>query len=94
MRDLLLSLIIPAGLIWGVTFRARIEIIVLNWIWFQRPYDFSYGLWNSAPLFTLALGVAILSNILRGQFRPEISADPNRLHLPAAVDHAKRDIRV
>lgn len=70
MRDLLLSLMIPAGLIWGV-FSAPGSIVVLNWIWFQRPYDFSYGVWNSAPLFALALGVAILSNILRGQFRPK-----------------------
>jgi len=70
VRDLLLSLMISAGLIWGVL-SAPGSIVVLNWIWFQRPNDFSYGVWNSAPLFTLALGVAILSNILRGQFRPK-----------------------
>lgn len=69
MRDLLLSLIIPAGLLWGIL-SAPGSIIVLNWFWFQRPNDFSYGAWNSAPLFALALGVAILSNVLRGQFRP------------------------
>lgn len=70
MRDLLLSLIIPAGLVWGV-FSAPGSIIVLNWIWFQRPYDFSYGLWNSAPLFAAALAIALFSNLLRGQFRPQ-----------------------
>jgi probable O-glycosylation ligase (exosortase A-associated) len=68
VRDLLLSLLIPAGLLWGL-FSAPGSIIVLNWIWFQRPYDFSMGMWNTAPLFMLALGIAILSNVLRGQFR-------------------------
>lgn len=68
MRDLLLSFMIPAGLIWGIL-SAPGSIIVLNWIWFQRPYDFSMGMWNTAPLFMLALGIAILSNVLRGRFR-------------------------
>lgn len=69
MRDLLLSLLIPAGLIWGL-FSASGSILVLNWIWFQRPYDFSMGLWNSTPLFMISLGIALSSNVLRGKFRP------------------------
>lgn len=69
MRDLLLSLLIPAGLIWGL-FSASGSILVLNWIWFQRPYDFSMGLWNSAPLFLVSVGIALASNVVRGKFRP------------------------
>lgn len=68
MRDLLLSVLIPAGLLWGV-FSAQGSILVLNWIWFQRPYDFSMGMWNTTPLFMVALGIAILSNLVRGELR-------------------------
>lgn len=72
MRDLFLSLTIPAALIWAL-FSAQGSILVLNWIWFQRPYDFSYGAWNSLPLFKVALGIALLSNLVRGQLRPRFT---------------------
>lgn len=71
MRELLISLLIPAGLVWAL-FSAPASIIVLNWICFQRPYDFSWGLWNQMPVFQAALIVALVSNILRGRFRPRL----------------------
>lgn len=69
MRDIVLGIAIPAALIWAL-FSAQGSILVLNWIWFQRPYDFSWGFWNTMPLFQIALAIAILSNLVRGQFRP------------------------
>lgn len=68
MRDLFLGVTIPAALIWAL-FSAPGSILVLNWIWFQRPYDFSYGTWATLPLFKVALGVAVISNLLHGQLR-------------------------
>lgn len=70
MRDLLLGILIFSGLAWGL-FSARGSIIILNWVWFQRPYDFSWGFWNTIPAFQIFLAVAIISNLLRGllQFR-------------------------
>ncbi len=70
MRDLFLSLAIPGGLLYAL-YSASGSILVLTWICFQRPHTFSYGLWNRLPTFMLALGIAILSNVLRGQFRPK-----------------------
>jgi probable O-glycosylation ligase (exosortase A-associated) len=72
MRDLFLGVAIPAALIWAL-FSAPGSILVLNWIWFQRPYDFSYGTWASLPLFKVALGVAVISNLLHGQLRPKFT---------------------
>lgn len=68
MRDYVLSIAIPIALIWGLR-SATGSILVLNWIWFQRPYDFSWGIWNTLPLFQIALAIAIISNSLRGQLR-------------------------
>jgi probable O-glycosylation ligase (exosortase A-associated) len=68
MRDLLLGLLISAGLAWGL-FSAPGSVIILNWIWFQRPYDFSWGFWNAIPAFQIALAIAIISNLFRGQLR-------------------------
>lgn len=70
MRDLFLGVVIPAALVWAL-FSAPGSILVLNWIWFQRPYDFSWGIWNTRPLFLIALAIAILSNLLHGQLRPK-----------------------
>lgn len=72
MRDVFLSIAIPAGLIFGL-FSAPGSVLVLNWIWFQRPYAFSWGIWNTLPVFTIALGIAIVSNILHGTFKPRIT---------------------
>ena len=66
MRDIFLWIIISSGLAWGV-FSAPGSIIFLNWIWFQRPYDFSWGFWNTVPMFQIALVVAIVSNLLKKQ---------------------------
>ncbi|CDI01111.1 membrane hypothetical protein [Candidatus Competibacter denitrificans Run_A_D11] len=66
MRDVLLTIIISGGLIWGF-FSAPVSILVLNWICFQRPYDFSWGLWNNLPVFKIALGVAVFSNLIYGR---------------------------
>src|SRR5690606_16380938 len=49
------------------------SVLVLNWIWFQRPYDFSWGIWNTMPMFQIALAIAIFSNVVRGQFRPRVT---------------------
>lgn len=68
MRDVFLDILIPVSLIWGF-FSAPASIIILNWISFQRPYDFSWGVWNTLPVFQIALFIAIFSNVARGQFR-------------------------
>ena len=67
MRDLVLSILISAALLAGL-FSAAGSIYVLTWIWFQRPYDFAWGFWSSAPVFQVAFLIALLSNIARGQF--------------------------
>lgn len=67
MRDLLLTLLIPLGLVAGL-FSAPLAVLVLHWIWFQRPYDFSWGLWNTAPTFQIALIFAVASALLHKQF--------------------------
>ena len=72
MRDLALTLAIPLALIWGL-FSPQVSVLVMNWIWFQRPYDFSWGMWNTLPTFKIALAVAILSNVMHGQFRPRLT---------------------
>ncbi len=69
MRNLFLTIFIPAALLWGL-WSAPASILVLTWIWFQRPYDFAWGFWNTLPVFRIALAVALVSNIARGQFRP------------------------
>lgn len=68
MRDLLLSIAISSGLVWSL-FSASGSIVILNWICFQRPYDFSWGFWNTQPLFQIALLISILSNLFRKQLR-------------------------
>ncbi|MDB5103939.1 MAG: hypothetical protein JWP91_1628 [Fibrobacteres bacterium] len=68
MRELILLVTIPLGLLWGFT-SARRAIMVLAWICFMRPHDFSWGFWGSVPTFKLALGMAILSCLYHGQIR-------------------------
>lgn len=72
MRDLVLWLLFPAAFIWGLS-SASASVLVLNWIWFQRPYDFSWGFWATAPMFIIGIGIAIVSNAMRGQFRPRMT---------------------
>jgi len=69
MRELVLNIVIPVALILGL-YSAPGSVLVLNWIWFQRPSDFSYEFWSTMPLFTIALAIAIGSNFIRGQFHP------------------------
>lgn len=71
MRDIVLSVLFPVAFIWALS-SAPASILVLNWIWFQRPYDFSWGIWNTMPMFLIALAIAVLSNVIRGQFKPRI----------------------
>lgn len=73
MRDLILSIGIPAALIYALC-SARGSILVLTWMCFQRPQDFSYGVWNTLPTFTLALAIAIVSNVMRGEFKPKFTS--------------------
>lgn len=73
MRDLLLGFMLMGGLFAGL-FSAELSVLVLNWIWFQRPYDFSWGAWTTWPWFQLALLVAILSNLFRGKLRPRMNS--------------------
>jgi probable O-glycosylation ligase (exosortase A-associated) len=70
MRELALSVVVGGALILGL-FSAPGSVLVLNWIWFQRPGDFSFEELAAAPLFTIALGIAVVSNVARGQFRPQ-----------------------
>lgn len=73
MRDLIISILIPAGLLWSL-FSPSAAVIVLNWICFQRPYDFSWGLWNQLPVFQFALIATMASTVLRGKFRLRLPA--------------------
>lgn len=43
--------------------------MVLAWICFMRPHDFSWGFWRSAPTFKFAIGMAVLSCLYHGQIR-------------------------
>lgn len=70
MRDLLLTICIPGALIWGL-FSARIATLALLWIGFQRPYDFSWGMWRDLPVWQIAFAVAFLSNLFRGELKPK-----------------------
>jgi len=68
LRELILTLVIPAALLWALT-SGRRAVLVLVWICFQRPQDFSYGFWASAPTFQLALLVALFSNFYHGTLK-------------------------
>lgn len=68
MRGLVLDFIIPLALIWGLTSAER-SILVLNWIWFQRPYAFSWGFWSQMPVFKIAVAFMIFSNTTRGELK-------------------------
>jgi len=68
MRELILNAVVGAVLILGL-YSAPGSILVLNWIWFQRPGDFSFETLSTMPLFTIALGIAVVSNLVRGQFQ-------------------------
>ena len=68
MRELVLNVVVAAVLMLGF-FSAPGSVLVLNWIWFQRPGDFSFEALSTMPLFTIALGIAIVSNLVRGQFQ-------------------------
>lgn len=70
MRDLLLTITFIGALIVSLV-SARTSIVVLNWIWFQRPYEFSYGMWNTQPVYLMAFAIAALSNGIHGQLRPK-----------------------
>lgn len=72
LREIAIGLLIPLALIWGLL-SAQGSVLVLNWIWFQRPYEFSWGLWATLPAFKIALAVAIFSNLIRGEFRPRMT---------------------
>jgi len=68
MRELVLNAVVGVALILGL-YSAPGSILVLNWIWFQRPGDFSFGTLSTMPLFTIAIGIAVVSNVIRGQFQ-------------------------
>ena len=71
MRNLVLDLLIPAALFWGLTSAER-STLVLNWIWFQRPYSFSYGFWARVPAFRIAVAFMVISNVARGNLKFKI----------------------
>src|SRR5574342_842434 len=73
MREIALNTVVAAVLMLGL-FSAPGSVLVLNWIWFQRPGDFSFEALSTMPLFTIALGIAIVSNFVRGQFHPRFPA--------------------
>ena len=68
MRDLILLLAVPLSLAWGLT-SARRGVLVLGWICFMRPQDFSWGFWNSMPTFKFAVAIAFVSCLYHGQLR-------------------------
>jgi probable O-glycosylation ligase (exosortase A-associated) len=69
MRELVLNAVVAASLILAL-YSAPGSVLVLNWIWFQRPGDFSFETLSTMPLFTIAIGIAVLSNLVRGLFQP------------------------
>ena len=72
MRDLILTLLIPAVLAWGLT-SSRRSLYVLTWVCFQRPQDFSTNFVASLPLFQIALLLALVVHAVRGDFRLRLS---------------------
>ena len=72
MRDLILTLLIPAVFAWGLT-SSRRSLYVLTWMCFQRPQDFSTNFIAGLPLFQVALLLALVSHVLRGDFQLRLS---------------------
>lgn len=72
MRDIALTLFIPLSMIWGLMTVER-GLIVLNWICFMRPYEFSWGIWTTVPTFKVALAVSVLSALIHQQIKPKLS---------------------
>ncbi len=72
MRDLILTLLIPAVLAWGLT-SSRRSLYVLTWMCFQRPQDFASNFLAGLPLFQIALVLAVVSHLVRGDFRFRLS---------------------
>ena len=70
MRDIILLIAIPLGLAYGLTSASR-SVLVLNWLWFQRPYSFAYDFWSRIPIFQIAVAATLISNIARGALRPK-----------------------
>jgi probable O-glycosylation ligase (exosortase A-associated) len=66
VRDLVLGIVLPLSLLWGLTAPMR-GLIALNWICFMRPWTFSWGMWRSMPFFQLSLIVAFVSVFIRGK---------------------------
>jgi probable O-glycosylation ligase (exosortase A-associated) len=72
LRELFFGIAFPVAFLWSLL-SAKVAVLVLNWIWFQRPYEFSWGFWNTQPLFTLAVGITIVSAIIHRQFKPRVT---------------------
>jgi probable O-glycosylation ligase (exosortase A-associated) len=72
LRDLILTIVIPLAFCWAFTSGPR-AVLVLVWVCFQRPQDFSYGVWEGKPVFQLALLIALASNFFHGTLRFKIT---------------------
>lgn len=68
MRDLVLALVLPLSLLWGLTASQR-SLFVLNWLCFMRPWEFSWGTFRAMPLFQIGVIVVVVSCIFHGGFR-------------------------
>lgn len=68
MRSIILDFLIPGALLWGLSSAER-SVLVLNWIWFQRPYTFSWSFWSQMPVFRIAVAFMAVSNVARGTLR-------------------------
>jgi putative inorganic carbon (HCO3(-)) transporter len=68
LRDAILTLLIPPALVYALL-SAPGAVLVLNWIWFQRPYSYSYDFWARLPIFQITFAITFISTVARGQFR-------------------------
>lgn len=72
MRSLLLSILMPIAIIWGLTKGIR-GVIVFNWLTFMRPQDFVWSFWSNRPMFRIGLAVMVLSLLFNRELKPKFN---------------------
>lgn len=66
MRNLILSLLIPMAIIWGM--RSQIgAVCVFNWLTFMRPHTFTWSFWSTAPVFVIGVVLLFSSTLFHRQ---------------------------
>lgn len=63
MRDLAITIGIALGMLASLA-SPYYACLNLMWIWFMKPYEFSWGFWNGQPVFKIALGMLLLSLLI------------------------------